>query len=636
MQSETDGSGTESSWSLVGSDGDLELDFDASSISDHSEAPQLENPTLLTESDLSECDEDAIEYDCATESERYDEDENATDVEEINEISKVSSTQIGEIFESEEESSSEKTNDDAFCFTVDLRNERRVQIFAIGSVIAALLMAVVFRGPLAVHQLQYERLSHQEPIDEFAFADPAILHNPLQDYSRLTELPNEMDDLERCYQNLDETTRSASANSVLMRYMRMKNNRLESLLSELQTLVNVQKRELEQVQQKQWTTESRLLQPVSEAESVLSSVEISPCSSSKDIPPTSLPSSAFVQPSLLPGDERPSSHFETCSKTEPSFMNLTRSFFDQVIRFANTTALSALNEGQADLSRLSTWLQTKTLTTLPRVVEKLENVRSNWRLKFRSYLKRVGSALSSPIITGLTRSTNGTPSVVGKIKRQLKSAIKTISNVRWLRINEPDVCENDWTCDQLVPFADHLNQSALFRERISKKQVDSYVTFLKHIPKRQCQFNSTLMSCERCFWTGNCIKTKKACNVRRWQRQKRVDPVIFLAHDAEARQMLEKLGWIPSKVEQPCMPKEPLGPPRQSRRKPKESKKQTEETNADQPRCEKKRAEKRRPSNLPNSWFIRRHAQRQILRQSGRLSDWFLARGSHRAALRRN
>ncbi|KAI6202758.1 hypothetical protein M3Y94_00477500 [Aphelenchoides besseyi] len=512
MQSETDGSGTESSWSLVGSDGDLELDFDVSSISDHSEAPQLVDPTLsTTDSDLSECDEDAIEYDCATESERYEEDENATDVEEINEIVEEPSTQADETLQSEEESRALEKNDyETFCFTVDLRNERRVQIFAIGSVIAALLMAIVFRGPLAVHQLQYERLGYQKPIDEFAFADPAILNNPLQDYSRPTELPNEIDDLERCYQNLDETARSASANSVLMRYMRMKNNRLESLLSELQTLVNVQKRELEQVQQKQWITESRLLQPVSEAESVLSSVEMSPCSSSKVIPPTSLPTSASVHPSLLPEDERPSPHFETCSKAEPSFMNLTRSFFDQVIRFANTTALSALSEGRTDLSRLSTWLQTKTLTTLPRVVEKLENVRSNWRLKFRSYLKRVGSALSSPIITGLTRSTNGTPSVVGKIKRQLKSAIKTISNARWLQINEPDVCENDWTCDQLVPFADHLNQSALFRERISKKQADSYVTFLKHIPKRQCQFNSTLMSCERCFWTGNCIKTKKS------------------------------------------------------------------------------------------------------------------------------
>ncbi|KAI6233035.1 hypothetical protein M3Y99_00964600 [Aphelenchoides fujianensis] len=558
MQSETDGS--ESGWSLV--DGEerpgsssfplplahfrsLQIDSDDFSVSDSEAAV---HPLAAVESEWSASereDEDGIErvHSEAEEEVVVEEDEEdlATDVDEIESI--VDLNEEAEEIAVQTERNVQNEDDlrdraeDIFHFAVDLRNERRVQIFAIGSVVAALLMALSSAG------------------------------------------------------------RSASTIS----------NRIKS---------DINSRQMSR----------RPLRPL---------CRVPP----ERRRPLRSRASPTVTPSLLP-DDRPDP--QMCSK-EPSFFNLTRSLFKQVVNFANTTALTAIAESRTDLVRLSSWLHKKTMKTLPKVVEQLGNVRSNWRLKFRSYLKKVGNALAAPLARHDAQLHERDAEGLREHQTGPRSPPSTRSRTTaGVNRSSRKSAGTSGLCDHSSPFADHLDNSSIFRERLGKKQADSYVAYLRHLPPRQCTLNSTLMSCERCWWTGNCADVKKKCSpLRRWQRQKKIDPAAFLAGDEAARQILNKLGWI-TNLQKPCAPhSEPIGPPRSR----KEERKAEKAKRRAQPQAPKKKEEdwllqrgekreQRRRAESASSWLFERHAHRRYLRQRGPLSNWLFARSSRRAALR--
>lgn len=205
---------------------------------------------------------------------------------------------------------------------------------------------------------------------------------------------------------------------------------------------------------------------------------------------------------------------------------------------ANSTALTLFVDSRPELAKFTNWLQKQTFKAFPRMIE---NVRTNWRFKFRSYMQKVSNALSTPAITSLTKRPHN---FVGQLKKKINSIFDNLSkNSRF----QNDVCSNATTCELLIDFGNYLANDQVFRGNLTPKQADSYVEFLKHIPQRQCKENSTLVGCERCWWVQKCEGIKKKCNLRRWQRQNRIDPKLFIDNSPKVKEIFKNLGWVDSK-----------------------------------------------------------------------------------------
>lgn len=132
---------------------------------------------------------------------------------------------------------------------------------------------------------------------------------------------------------------------------------------------------------------------------------------------------------------------------------------------ANSTALTLFMEARPELNKLTTWFQKQTLKTFPRMIE---NVRTGWRSKFRSYMQRVGNALSAPAITNLTKPRN----VVGAIKKQIKSVFNKLTRNKWMHTEE-NFCMSNATCDLLMDLGNFLAEDQAFRSSLTPKQADS-------------------------------------------------------------------------------------------------------------------------------------------------------------------
>lgn len=55
-------------------------------------------------------------------------------------------------------------------------------------------------------------------------------------------------ELNQCHRDLDDAIKKSTTNSVLMRYMRSRNIQLETLVNELQSFVDIQRKEIESYQ----------------------------------------------------------------------------------------------------------------------------------------------------------------------------------------------------------------------------------------------------------------------------------------------------------------------------------------------------------------------------------------------------
>jgi len=631
-----DGTGSENSWSLVGDEADL-VDSDDYSISESE--PPSQHHELAERSTDGEDDQSNIngsEYRCITESDQSDresnssEDTDMTDIEEIEELElpienvELANESVGRMWPRETDFPHLCESSDQF-FSLDIIVERRMKIFAFATIISVLFMGVFFGDVFGIQQLRPSQ-------DSETFSEPIRLGDPILTFEPIFEKPlwahedemeiEDKDELDQCHQNLNDVVKQASLNSVLMRYMRSKTSRLETLIQELQTFVDIQRQEIQSLQQA--NEEKTPLQSESLTENALTN-EL-PCvdSSENVVHPTNQPSSELPSPSFLPDDEFLEPQFETCTQNERSFFNLTRTFLNKMAMMANSTALTLFVDSRPELARFTNWLQNQTLKAFPRMVE---NVKSGWQFKFRSYMQKVSNALSSPAITSLTKPKN----MVGTIKRKIKSVFNKLSQSKWLKVDEEEVCVSNSTCDLLMEFGNYLAEDKIFHANLTPKQADSYVTFLKHIPTRQCTANSTLVSCERCFWVGKCEGIQKQCNQRRWQRQRKIDPKQFIDGSNKVKEIFKTLGWLELQdlTAMPLIEPMPIGPPR------------SKKSNKNEKSCKENwvtrrgatRSEHRRRASA-NSWFFDRQAQRKALRQKDQASDWFFDRGQKRAALR--
>ncbi|KAI6182451.1 hypothetical protein M3Y97_00381500 [Aphelenchoides bicaudatus] len=392
-----------------------------------------------------------------------------------------------------------------------------------------------------------------------------------------------------------------------MRYMRSRNIQLETLVNELH----------KEIQSYQSASKS----PLQSEPASFDLISDLPCAV-EEKSPSDLPTNPLPEPSFLPDEEQSKPQFETCTPAERSLFNLTRSFFHKMATMANSTALTLFMEGRPELTKLTNWFQKQTFKAFPRMIEQ---VKTGWRSKFRSYMQKVGNALASPAITNLTKPRN----FVGKIKKQIKSVFNKLTQTKWIP-NDEDYCTNG-TCDLLMDFGKYLADDQAFRANLTPKQADSYVEFLKHIPTRQCKDNSTLVSCERCWWVGKCDGIKKKCNLRRWQRQHRIDPKLYIESSPKVKEIFKGLGWIEANEMVELKMNEPVGPPRRK----KVGKHERLCHNDWLMRRGAKRAEHRRRS-MASDWFFERKAQRSALRHNIHASDWVFDRYGQRAALRQN
>ncbi|CAD5206483.1 unnamed protein product [Bursaphelenchus okinawaensis] len=176
-------------------------------------------------------------------------------------------------------------------------------------------------------------------------------------------------------------------------------------------------------------------------------------------------------------------------------------------------------------------------------------------------------------------------------------------------------CQINDKCNITEPISSHLSHSDGFRSSITPKQYNSYITFLDTIPPRQCKNNSTLLQCERCWWTEVCPEMKKKCTLRRWQRLKKIDPKDFVQKDAELQKIFNQIGWTPAKRNYVRPSKSEVMSRRSS-------------TIASLKKVKKTHEQK------SASWLFRRQNQRRKIREASTMSDWFFSRGSHRASLR--
>lgn len=259
-------------------------------------------------------------------------------------------------------------------------------------------------------------------------------------------------ELDHCRQDLNDAIKTAASNSVLMRYMRSRNIQLETLVQELQGFLDLQRKEIEILQRaNEETKQSRLPEPTS-------------------LPNAERPTDLL--PSSSPLDEERSKP-EFCTQTERSFFNMTKAFFTRVATMANSTGLSLFGEKRPEFTKLVNWFQKQTLKVFPRMIE---NVRSGWRSKLGSYLKRVGTSLALPTVSNLTKP----KSVVGAIKKQIKSVFSQLSRSSWLNVEEEEeFCVSNSTCDLLIQFAGYLNENKVFRDNLTPKQADSVSTFIR-------------------------------------------------------------------------------------------------------------------------------------------------------------
>ncbi|CAD5209309.1 unnamed protein product [Bursaphelenchus xylophilus] len=172
-------------------------------------------------------------------------------------------------------------------------------------------------------------------------------------------------------------------------------------------------------------------------------------------------------------------------------------------------------------------------------------------------------------------------------------------------------------CNLTSGIKSHLSSSEPFRKTLNPKEFNSYITFLDSIPHRQCKLNSTLLQCERCWWTGFCPKIKKNCNLRRWQRLRKIDPKAFVEKDAELQAIFKKIGWASylTKVKKTNERMCSLSTRRSS----------------EMIHVEENRKRKKAPSS---ALLFKRENHRNKLREAPSISDWILTRSTHRALLR--
>lgn len=180
-------------------------------------------------------------------------------------------------------------------------------------------------------------------------------------------------------------------------------------------------------------------------------------------------------------------------------------------------------------------------------------------------------------------------------------------------------CQAVLQCPATSPLVSHLNGSTAFKGYLTPKEHNSYISFLANIPPKQCYVNSTLLGCERCWWTEVCASTKKQCNLRRWQRQKRVDPKQFVKSDDKLAEIFKNMGWIPKVVE-------PVTPRHTPRYDAKLRLKKTK------PVVKYGRYDAKEPRSHQKPRAQNKHRQPV---KSTSSADWFMKRGAQRAALRR-
>lgn len=110
------------------------------------------------------------------------------------------------------------------------------------------------------------------------------------------------DELSQCHLDLNDAVKTASLNSVLMRYMRSKGSRLETLINELQSVIENQRKEIETLQQSNAEPQS-LLQSETSAGSDDQVMSEYPCYGDDDI--EELEEEDLMEPSNQPSKNPP-------------------------------------------------------------------------------------------------------------------------------------------------------------------------------------------------------------------------------------------------------------------------------------------------------------------------------------------
>lgn len=151
----------------------------------------------------------------------------------------------------------------------------------------------------------------------------------------LFEEKPEKSELYQCHQDLNDAVKTASLNSMLMRYMRSKNSRLETLIQELQSFVDLQRQEIESLQQASPDKSVPLLSEPLDAGQLI--VDDYPCvgDSDNNISPSDQPSNPTLPPAFIPDNEVPKSDVFGVSSLD--FL-----FFTQILLFSLTMSISSI------------------------------------------------------------------------------------------------------------------------------------------------------------------------------------------------------------------------------------------------------------------------------------------------------
>lgn len=160
--------------------------------------------------------------------------------------------------------------------------------------------------------------------------------------------------LSQCQRNLVDAMKSASGKATLVRYMRVHNDNLKSMLQKLQET---------------GVKESDVIETEDSGDAPRPSEQLetseSPCSAA-------IPHPSNLQSAKPTKEAAPEFTTIPCEPKEISFLNLTRSLFEAAVSFANNTSLM-LAESK-DLARMSQigkeltkWIGNKAMAKLPKV-----------------------------------------------------------------------------------------------------------------------------------------------------------------------------------------------------------------------------------------------------------------------------
>lgn len=598
MPEYSDGSGSECSWSIVTNEGEDLVDSDAFSISDHSDI------TVDDESDVEVHEEEGDNLEEEEEEDNFDSEDGQedSDDEEVG-VVKDNFEVVHEyeglqdagarfyanpalIAKSFDELADGKPSKWARNFTV----ERQVQVLAFSALLATVFMGLVFGNIFTFDQCatyhspsqesnfgvfkEKERLfSWRDDSNDDLVEEEDILHDLPCDPT-----PHMKHQLSQCQRNLIDAMKSVSGKAALVRYMRVHNENLKSMLQKLQET------EFKSTEAQESGNSRDAPLPSEQLES-----KEEPCG---DVSP--LPSNTQT---AKPTKERaPEFTSIPCEPKEQTFMNLTRTLFESVVSFANNTSLMlAESKDLAKISQigkeLTRWIGHKAISKIPKT---LENARSSMKIVMSNYLDKLDKALELKKLHYLV-----------KVKRTVN---RTSSKV------EEEQCSSVYVCPASSPLANYLDANDHFKSLLTPKEHKSYITHLNNIPPKQCYGNSSLLGCERCFWTNICTPTKKQCNLRRWQRQKRVNPQEMIASDVALREIFNKLGWT-NKTKEANIRMESYLRTKINMKKHNEVKfnrqKSREAKNPGKPRTQ----HKQRQSTSQNDWFMKRGVQRAALRR---------------------